>query len=243
MPGLRILIPATGPGTGPSIPLPLHSYGRTDAKHRYVASRISDPVGTVVNLWKDEIGTANYVTPAGSTQTLKVRSEAGGFKSVAQSNVALTTGQVQSLTRPADSAVQTVIQVFLMGTNTASRNLFLSGRQWRTFIGSTNGPGLATIAGSGGTGIVSRPNGEIGAGIEIMGATMSTSGAGKLAMLNDAGVSGTFTLGAASGTDRVFATETTALDARILEHLEFDADLSMADMQTVMTSLASHYGL
>jgi hypothetical protein len=246
MPGLRILIPTTGPGTGPVLPTPLHAYGRTDASHRYVAERLTGAVDSLVNVWVDEIGTANYVTPSGATQTLTIKTEAGGFKSIAQPNATMTNAQTQRHDRPGVTGVRTIVQVvrFPNATVVGSRNAFRSMHQWRTFAGASNGQmGVAAASGSGVSGVVSSTSGEIGTGIEMMAASVNPSGGATQAKTSGGVIAtGTLVLAAAATTDSIFGPDLSALDGRVLEHIESDVILTGTEMQTVMTALGTHYG-
>lgn len=243
MPTFGFVIPRNGPGVGPALP---HDYGRTDAIHRYLGTSLG-AVDSVVSSWTDEIGTAHYSTPAGLTQTLTVKSEAGGFKSIAQPNAALSGAQTQRLDRAGITGVRTVVQVLRTATSAAggSRNFFRSMHQWRLFVGSSNGQtGIAPVSGTGGSGLIGGSVSEIGTGIEIVAASVNPSGgAGQLKVLGTAAVTGTITLGAAATTDGIFGADMLALDGRVIEHIEFGSVLTPTEMQTVMAALGTHYGV
>jgi hypothetical protein len=78
MAGLGIVIPRQGPGTGPVIPVPLHSVGVAGASHRYVPER-SGPtqLGAAVTALPDLIGSAS-LTVAGSGTVNPVIADSGG---------------------------------------------------------------------------------------------------------------------------------------------------------------------
>lgn len=247
MSGIGIIIPGSGPGLGPVLPPPLHGYGRTDASHRYVAAKLPGEVGSIVNLWPDEIGSADYAVPSGAISTLTIRSEGEGRRSVAQPLTTVTAPNTQRLERAADLTVRTVIQVFRIPTAAGSgtRNLWQSGNRWRTFVGATNGqPALTVTAGSGGSGIIVRTVGDVGSGIEILGASVDPSnGAGRLAMLGASEGTGTLTLGATGSVDQIFSGDGNALDSGLLEQIEFSSVFTNAEMQVVMAALATEYGI
>lgn len=241
MPTYGIILNVAGPGTGPSEP---HSYGRTDATHRYLGTSLG-AVDSIVNSWPDLIGTADFTTPAGLTQTLTVKAESGGYKSAAQPNASLSGTQTQRLDRTGVTGVRTIVQVLRTATAAAggSRNFFRSMHQWRAFVGGSNGqPGVAPVSGSGGSGLVVGSANEIGTGIEILAISVNPSGgAAQLKAHNAAAVTGTLTLGTASTSDGLFGGDTVALDGRLIEHIEFNTVLTATEMQTVMSALASHY--
>jgi len=67
MAGIGIVIPRTGPGTGPVLPTPLHSNGVAGATHRYVPERMNLTTGATVTTVPDLIGSAPLVAVGTST--------------------------------------------------------------------------------------------------------------------------------------------------------------------------------
>lgn len=66
MAGLGIVIPRTGPGTGPVLPPPLHPAGITDYTHRWVASRIEGATGDPLAAWADTVTPSKALACSGA---------------------------------------------------------------------------------------------------------------------------------------------------------------------------------
>jgi hypothetical protein len=78
MAGIGIIIPRNGPGTGPSLPPPLHSLGVNDFSHRWVASQLNLTDGTIVTTWNDVKGDRHLLPNAyDSTHSIKFVNENG----------------------------------------------------------------------------------------------------------------------------------------------------------------------
>lgn len=71
MPGTAIILPGTGPGTGPTIPLPLHSAGVNTYNHRWVGARAVGALNGPLTSWPDEAGTMHLTGPTNTALKLK----------------------------------------------------------------------------------------------------------------------------------------------------------------------------
>jgi len=80
MAGLGIVIPRTGPGTGPTIPVALHGNGVTGATHRYVPERLNLAAGASVASIPDLIGSASLGLIGAASAPSPVIAETGGQK-------------------------------------------------------------------------------------------------------------------------------------------------------------------
>lgn len=239
MTGIGILIPGTGPGTGPILPAPLHEYGRTDATHRYVGARLGD-LGSVVTEWRDSIGTADLATPSGGTQLLTVA--AGPVsKSVIQPNIAITLPQVQRLfTAPADTTIRTVVMVCKTPTVDGTRILW-SGDLWKVARASNGQMGISPRSGSGGSGGVFV---DWTSDWEVIAATCDPStGETTIKRRGATAREGTLTLGTASTKNELFSGDLVARDSSVAELITFGTVLSSEESEDVMQILATHYGI
>jgi len=77
MPGLGLTINRTGPGTGPILPVALHSNGVGGASHRYVPERLNLATGAPITKVPDLIGTYDLTQVSAGTYS-PIVGETGG---------------------------------------------------------------------------------------------------------------------------------------------------------------------
>ena len=236
--GIGFIIPGSGPGKGPIIPAALHGYGRTDATHRYVASRIAGTAGTIGTSWEDEIGTADALNLQ-SSLVLDTASGIGPFVRAPQGNA---NGFLQLDGTVSD--IRTVVLVYgspLAATSSAELfksedSRFAIARAGNSTVQVSSAPRSA-----GNSGYVLAPNSAGASGWHFVAGTLDGSSAATATF--DA-ASATYNPGTGGFTGTmIFGGQSGTTDRALAEILFFSKALTATELAAVRTALKAKYQL
>lgn len=213
----------------------LHSYGLTDATHRYAGVRLP-AVGAAATPWPDAVGTLDL---AHSGTTMKVGSGPGGVdKSFDTPNTTTASNTQRVFNTTGDNTVRTIVAVVNNRTPASVAHAIVS--VGAGFLSLTRGATGAFAAAA--TGVSSVPQQTVDAGWRVVFAWYNPD-TGEL------GIDATGTATTATGT-RGTATSTTlavgggataAIDIGVAEVILFDRVLTESNRAAVRTALAQHY--
>ncbi|PZE34024.1 hypothetical protein DEJ21_14335 [Curtobacterium sp. MCSS17_006] len=219
---------------------PIHTYGLTDASHRYVTDDVTASNGSTFTSWTDKIGS---IALANASSSLVVAAGPGGVdKSIARPNTT-TAANTQRLFN--STGIPTAKTVAVVYNNTTPADV-------KSVIASLASPGFViqraadgtfqTVVTSGiGSGAATDTDAEVAGWRVVFGWVdaannligIDTSGAAK---------TGAWTPGTPTTTTFVVGGgETSAIDMATAEVIVWDRVLSDSDRATVRSALRSHY--
>lgn len=171
---LGIIIPGTGPGTGPIIPRALYSLGVDDYAHRWDAARIAGALGSLVTSWPDSV--ASPIPLANAAATVFTLAEESGARYVHKATGAtgaLTAAGGVPTTGP--YTVVALVRVDPGNLNAASRN-FLSFNGMNLYRAANGVFGLTGPGGSATAGSSTGAWAFVAFGVDAHGATFDDGG-------------------------------------------------------------------
>ena len=214
----------------------LHSYGLTDATHRYVGSSLPD-IGQLATSWPDVIGTMHM---AHSGTTAKVEAGPGGVdKAFVTPNTATSANTQRVYNTSGDNTVRTVVVVYNNRTpaNVQANLVSIGGGNLALGRGS-NGVVAASVT----SGSLAQSTGSMVAGWKV-GFAWYDEATNELGIdINGTEAVVTTTRGAAPSTTAMIGVSGgAAVDVAMAEVIMFSRVITDAERATVRTALKAHF--
>ena len=214
----------------------LHSYGLTDATHRYVGSSLPD-VGQLATSWPDVIGSMHM---AHSGTTAKVEAGPGGVdKAFVTPNTATSANTQRVYNTTGDNTVRTVVVVYNNRTPANSQANLVSIGGGNLALGrGSNGVVAASVT----SGSLAQSTGSMVSGWKV-GFAWYDETTNELGIdINGTEVVVTTTRGAApSNTAMIGVSGGAAVDVAMAEVIMFSRVITDAERATVRTALKAHF--